>query len=220
MASPIATITEFIADCVPVEDEEELLRRIMLTFLPMDGDNNANESSDECQQMMLMLEGWEDNGEEETPSSGRPFCCTMMILSPLAEDTEAFETMKAAFQLIKQKLCSAPILALPEESKDFILYCDASIKGLATMLMQIEKHYSYGTRCTVFTDHKNLQHILNQKELNMRQHCWLELLSYYGCEIRYHPRKANVVAHALSWKEREQPLRVRALVMTIVLDLP
>nr|GFA70194.1 putative reverse transcriptase domain, ribonuclease H-like domain, aspartic peptidase domain protein [Tanacetum cinerariifolium] len=64
-----------------------------------------------------------------------------------------------------------------------------------------------------------LQHILDQKELNMRQHRWLELLSDYDCEIRYHPGKANVVGDALSRKERV-PLRVRALVMTIDLDLP
>ncbi|GJU06016.1 putative reverse transcriptase domain-containing protein [Tanacetum coccineum] len=72
----------------------------------------------------------------------------------------------------------------------------------------------------VFTDHKSLQHILDQKELNMRQRRWLELLSDYDCEIRYHPGKANVVADALSRKERIKPLRVRALVMTIGLDLP
>ncbi|GKC01740.1 putative reverse transcriptase domain-containing protein, partial [Tanacetum coccineum] len=75
-------------------------------------------------------------------------------------------------------------------------------------------------RCTVFTDHKSLQHILDQKELNMRQRRWLELLSDYDCDIRYHPGKANVVADALSHKERIEPLRVRALVMTIGLDLP
>ncbi|GKE41290.1 putative reverse transcriptase domain-containing protein [Tanacetum coccineum] len=67
------------------------------------------------------------------------------------------DKQEAVFQLLKQKLCSAPILALPEGSKDFIAYCDASIKD-----------YLYGTKCTVFTDHKSLQHILNQKELNMR----------------------------------------------------
>nr|GFB38435.1 putative reverse transcriptase domain-containing protein [Tanacetum cinerariifolium] len=71
-----------------------------------------------------------------------------------------------------------------------------------------------------FTDHKSFQHILDQKELNMRQRRWLELLSDYDCEIRYHPGKANVVADALSRKEREPPLRIRALVMTIGLDLP
>ncbi|GKE44331.1 putative reverse transcriptase domain-containing protein, partial [Tanacetum coccineum] len=163
------------------------------------------------------------------------------------------DKQEAAFQLLKQKLCSAPILALPEGSEDFIVYCDALKKGLGTVLMQREKviayasrqlkiheknytihdlelgavvfalkiwrHYLYGTKCTVFTDHKSLQHILNQKELNMRQRRWLELLSDYDCEIRYHPGKANVVADALSRKERDQPLRVRALVMTIGLDL-
>ncbi|GKB70366.1 putative reverse transcriptase domain-containing protein [Tanacetum coccineum] len=63
-------------------------------------------------------------------------------------------------------------------------------------------------------DHKSLKHILNQKELNMRQRHWLELLSDYDCEIRYHPGKANVVVDALSMKERSKPLRVQALVMT------
>nr|GFC97734.1 putative reverse transcriptase domain-containing protein [Tanacetum cinerariifolium] len=59
-----------------------------------------------------------------------------------------------------------------------------------------------------------------QKELNMRQRQWLEFLSEYDCDIHYHPGKANVVADTLSRKEREPPLRVRALVMTIGLDLP
>ncbi|GJS30680.1 putative reverse transcriptase domain-containing protein [Tanacetum coccineum] len=86
--------------------------------------------------------------------------------------------------------------------------------------LKIWRHYLYGTKCTVFTDHKSLQHILDQKELNMRQRRWLELLSDYDYEIRYHPGKANVVADALSRKERIKPLRVRALVMTIGLDLP
>nr|GEU81448.1 putative reverse transcriptase domain-containing protein [Tanacetum cinerariifolium] len=96
-----------------------------------------------------------------------------------------------AFQLIKQKLCSAPILALPEGSEDFVVYCDASHKGLGVVLMQREK-------CTVFTDHKSLQHILDKKDLNMRQRRWLELLSDYDCDIHYHPGKANVVVDALS----------------------
>ncbi|GJZ11709.1 putative reverse transcriptase domain-containing protein [Tanacetum coccineum] len=71
----------------------------------------------------------------------------------------------------------------------------------------------------VFTDHKSLQHILDQKELNMRQLRWLELLSDYDYEICYHLGKANIVADALSRKERNKPLRVRALVMTIGLNL-
>ncbi|GKA54068.1 putative reverse transcriptase domain-containing protein [Tanacetum coccineum] len=161
---------------------------------------------------------------------------------------------EAAFQLIKQKLCSAPILALPEGSEDFVVYYDASHKGLGVVLMQKEKviayasrqlkiheknytthdlelgsvvfalkiwrHCLYGTKCIVFTDHKSLQHILDQKELNMRQRRWLELLSDYDYEIRYHPGKANVVADALSRKERNKRLRVRALVTTIGLNLP
>ncbi|GJY71359.1 putative reverse transcriptase domain-containing protein [Tanacetum coccineum] len=154
------------------------------------------------------------------------------------------DKQEAAFQLLKQKLCNAPILALLEGSEDFVVYCDASHKGLGVVLMQREKlisyasrqlkiheknytthdlelgsivfslklwrHYLYGTKCMVFTDHKSLQHILNQKELNMRQRCWLELLSDYDCEIRYHSGKANVVADALSRKERSKPLRTEA----------
>ncbi|GJY52929.1 putative reverse transcriptase domain-containing protein [Tanacetum coccineum] len=178
---------------------------------------------------------------------------TMTKLTQKGVQFDSDDKQEAAFQLLKQKLYSAPILALPEGSEDFIAYCDASKKGLGAVLMQREKvisyasrqlkiheknytthdlelgavvfalkiwrHYLYGTKCTVFTDHKSLQHILDQKELNMRQRRWLELLSDYDCEIRYHPGKANVVADALSRKERE-PLRVRALVMTIGLDLP
>nr|GEX00732.1 hypothetical protein [Tanacetum cinerariifolium] len=92
--------------------------------------------------------------------------------------------------------------------------------GAVVFALKMWRHYLYGTRCTVFTDHKSLQHILDQKELNMRQQHWLELLSDYDCDIRYHPGKANVVADALSRKERSRPLRVRALVMTMGLNLP
>nr|GEZ38556.1 putative reverse transcriptase domain-containing protein [Tanacetum cinerariifolium] len=87
---------------------------------------------------------------------------------------------EAAFQLLKQKLCSAPILALPKGAEDFVVYCDASHKGLGAVLMQREK-----------------------KELNMRQHRWLELLIDYDCEIRYHPVKANVVADATEARKPE-----------------
>nr|GEZ28763.1 putative reverse transcriptase domain-containing protein [Tanacetum cinerariifolium] len=152
------------------------------------------------------------------------------------------EKEEAAFQLLKQKLCSEPILELPEGSENFVVYCDASHKGLGAVLMQKEKviayasrqlkvheknytthdlelgavvlalkmwrHYLYGTKCVVFTDNKSLQHILDHKELNMRQRRWLELLSDYDCEIRYHTGKANVVADVLSRKERSKPLRV------------
>ncbi|GKD04623.1 putative reverse transcriptase domain-containing protein [Tanacetum coccineum] len=158
-----------------------------------------------------------------------------------------------AFQTLKLKLYSAPILSLPEGSEDFVVYCDASLKGFGAVLMQREKviayasrqlrkneenytthdlelgavvfalrlwrHYLYGTKCTVYTDHKSLQYILDQKELNMRQRRWIELLSDYDCVIRYHPGKANVVADALSRKDKE-PIRVRALVVTVHNNLP
>ncbi|GJZ82193.1 reverse transcriptase domain-containing protein [Tanacetum coccineum] len=128
---------------------------------------------------------------------------------------------ETAFQLLKQKLCEAPILALPEGNDNFVVYCDASYQGLGAVLMKREKvipyasrqlklneenytthdlelgavvfalkiwrHYLYGTKCTMFTDHKSLQHILDQKELNRRQRRWLELLADYDCEIHYHP---------------------------------
>nr|GFB42720.1 putative reverse transcriptase domain-containing protein [Tanacetum cinerariifolium] len=114
-----------------------------------------------------------------------------------------FHVMPFGLTNAPAKLCSAPILALPEGSEDFIVYCDASNKGLGAVLMQREnvisyasrqlkiheknymthnwelgavvfalkiwRHYLYGTKCTMFTDHKSLQHILDQKELNMRQ---------------------------------------------------
>ncbi|GJS17362.1 putative reverse transcriptase domain-containing protein [Tanacetum coccineum] len=110
------------------------------------------------------------------------------------------DKQEVSFQLLKQKLCSAPILALPEGSEDFITYCDASIKVFA---LKIRRHYLFRTKCMVFTDHKSLQHILN-----MRQRRWLELLSDYDYKIRYHSGKANVVADALSRKERIEPLRI------------
>nr|GFA56599.1 putative reverse transcriptase domain-containing protein [Tanacetum cinerariifolium] len=144
------------------------------------------------------------------------------LMTKLTQKKIKFEwgaKQEAAFQMLKQKLCSVPILALLEGSEDFVAYCDASIKGLGTVLMQMDKmisyasrqlkiheknymthdlelgvvvfalklwrHYLFGTKCMVFTNHKSLQHILNQKDLNIRQRRW-----------------------------------VRALVMTICLDLP
>ncbi|GKC24881.1 putative nucleotidyltransferase, ribonuclease H [Tanacetum coccineum] len=91
-----------------------------------------------------------------------------------------------AFQTLKDKLCNAPVLALPDRLKDFLVYCDASGLGLGCVLMQRGKVIAYAS---------------SQKELNMRQHRWIELFSNYDCEIRYHPGKANVVADALSRKE-------------------
>ncbi|GJS75963.1 putative reverse transcriptase domain-containing protein [Tanacetum coccineum] len=73
--------------------------------------------------------------------------------------------------------------------------------GAVIFALKIWRHYLYGTKYTVFTDHKSLQHIIRQKELNMRQRRWLELLADSDYEICYHPGKANVVADALSRKK-------------------
>nr|GEU63255.1 putative reverse transcriptase domain-containing protein [Tanacetum cinerariifolium] len=141
-------------------------------------------------------------------------------------DPNVVKNQDTAFQLLKQKLCEASILALPEGNDYFVVYCDASHQGLGAVLMQREKviayasrqlkpneenytthdlelgavvfalktwrHCLYGTKCTVFTDHKSLQHILDQKELNMRQRRWLELLADYDCEIHYHLGKPKL----------------------------
>ncbi|GKB18254.1 putative reverse transcriptase domain-containing protein [Tanacetum coccineum] len=163
-----------------------------------------------------------------------------LIAKPLTKLTqknkkyEWGEEEEEAFQMLKQKLCSAPILVLPDGNKDFVVYCDASLKGYRSVLMQREKviayasrqlktheekymthdlelgavvfvlrlwrHYLYGTKRVVYTDHKSLEYILEQKELNMRQCRWIKLLSNYDCEIRYHPeviKKENVEAEKL-----------------------
>ncbi|KAJ9556371.1 hypothetical protein OSB04_010985 [Centaurea solstitialis] len=159
------------------------------------------------------------------------------------------EKQEEAFQLLKHKLCNAPILALPEGTDKFVVYCDASHQGLGCVLMQKDKviayasrqqkiheknytthdlelgavvfalkiwrHYLYGTKRTIFTDHKSLQHILDQKMLNMRKRRWVDILNDYDCEIKYHPGKANVVADALSRKERVKPSRARAMGMLV-----
>nr|GEW43620.1 reverse transcriptase domain-containing protein [Tanacetum cinerariifolium] len=167
-----------------------------------------------------------------TPTEVRQFLGLAGYYKRFIEEEEAFQTLK-------QKLCSAPILALPKGTEDFVVYCDVSLKGYGAVLMQREKviayasrqlrvheenytthdleleaivfalrlwrHYLYGMKCVVFTDHKSLQYILNQKELILM---WIVLLSDYDCEIRYHPGKANVAADALSQKERNKTLHV------------
>nr|GEX38742.1 retrotransposon protein, putative, Ty3-gypsy subclass [Tanacetum cinerariifolium] len=92
--------------------------------------------------------------------------------------------------------------------------------GVVVFTLRLWRHYLYGTKCVVFTDHKSLQYILNQKEPNLRQRRWIELLSDYACEIRYRLEKTNVVADELNRKKRNKPLRVRALMMTVHNDLP
>ncbi|GKF49061.1 putative reverse transcriptase domain-containing protein, partial [Tanacetum coccineum] len=136
------------------------------------------------------------------------------------------DKQETAFQLLK-------FGAVLKQKENVIAYASRQLKiheknytthdlelGAVVFSLKLWRHYLYRTKYTVFTDHKSLQHILNQKEPNMRQCRWLELLSDYDCKIRYHPGKANVVVDALRRKEQEPPLRVRALVMTIGLNLP
>ncbi len=139
-----------------------------------------------------------------------------------------------AFEALKEKLTTTPVLVLPDVHKPFSVYCDACYTGLGCVLMQegrvvayssrqlkvheknypihdLElaavvhalktwRHYLYGQKCDVYTDHKSLKYIVTQSELNMRQRRWLELIKDYDLEVHYHPGKANVVADALSRK--------------------
>nr|GEX41336.1 putative reverse transcriptase domain-containing protein [Tanacetum cinerariifolium] len=111
--------------------------------------------------------------------------------------TEAEE----AFQTLKHKLFCAPILALPEGSKDFVVYCDASLRGFGAVLLQREKVIAYASRQLRTHQENYTTHDL-ELEVVVFALRWIELLSDYDCEIRYHPGKANVVADALSQKER------------------
>ncbi|GJQ95539.1 putative reverse transcriptase domain-containing protein [Tanacetum coccineum] len=168
------------------------------------------------------------------------FIDDILIYSKSRKDHEGH--LKLIIRLLKKEELYAKFSKiefwLSKGSENFVVYCDASHKGLGAILMQKEKviayvsrqlkvheknyttydlelgvvvfalkilrHYLYGTKCVVFTDHKSLQHILDQKELNMRQRWWLELLSDYDCDIRYHPRKANVIPSAQSEARKEE----------------
>ncbi|GKA59718.1 putative reverse transcriptase domain-containing protein [Tanacetum coccineum] len=178
---------------------------------------------------------------------------SLTILTQKSKTFDWGEKQELAFQTLKDTLCNAPVLALPDGPEDFVVYCDASRIELGCMLMQRgkviayvsrqlkihEKNYTthdlelgavvfalkiwihclYRTKSVIYTDHKSLQHIFSQKELNIRQRRWIELFSDYDCEIRYHPGNANVVADALSRKERVKPKRVRAMNMILQLSI-
>ncbi|GJW27268.1 putative reverse transcriptase domain-containing protein [Tanacetum coccineum] len=153
-----------------------------------------------------------------------------LISKPLTKLTEKNKKYEwgtdedEAFQTLKAELCFPHQSALPEELRTSLVYCYFVTQSYDLFMMQREKVIAYASRQLkkheenytthdLELDHKSLQYILDQKELNMRQRRWIELLSDYDCEIRYHPGKANVVADALSRKDRE-PIRVRSLVMT------
>ncbi|BBG93431.1 transposable element gene, partial [Prunus dulcis] len=142
-----------------------------------------------------------------------------------------------SFNELKTRLTTAPVLALPDDSGNFVIYSDASQQGLGCVLMQhgrviayasrqlkkhelnypIWRHYLYGATCQIFTDHKSLKYLFTQKELNLRQRRWLELIKDYDCTIEHHPGRANVVADALSRKSSGSVayLREGALLATL-----
>jgi hypothetical protein len=158
-------------------------------------------------------------------------------LTKLTKKNEAFiwlEDCERSFQELKHRLILAPVLTLPSKTGGFVIYSDASYKGLGCVLMQnrkviayasrqlkvhernypthdlefaavvftlkIWRHYLYREHCEIYADHKSLKYLFTQKELNMHQRRWLELLNDYDCSINYHPGKANVVADARSRK--------------------
>jgi hypothetical protein len=142
---------------------------------------------------------------------------------------------QASFEELKKHLTSTPVLILPDLTKKFDIYCDASRRGLGCVLMQegqvvcyaprqlrkheenypthdlelaavvhalkIWRHYLIGHHCEIYSDHKSLKYIFTLDDLNLRQRRWLELIKDYDLGINYHPRKANVVANALSRKK-------------------
>ncbi|WVZ85095.1 hypothetical protein U9M48_032052, partial [Paspalum notatum var. saurae] len=145
-----------------------------------------------------------------------------------------------------KSLTTAPVLAQPDVTKPFDVYCDASGNGLGCVLMQEERavayasrqlrkheanypthdlelatvrHYLLGNTCHIYTDHKNLKYILTQLELNMRQRRWLELIKDYDLEINYHPGKANVVAYALSRRAHCHMLEIRPTARLICCEI-
>ncbi|GKA92869.1 reverse transcriptase domain-containing protein [Tanacetum coccineum] len=152
---------------------------------------------------------------------------SLTILTQKSKTFDWGEEQELAFQTLKDKLCNAPVLALPDGPKDFVVYCDAFEIGLGCVLMQIGKVIAYAPR-QLKTHEKN--YTTHDLELGAvvfalkiwrhylygtKSRRWIELFSDYDCEIRYHPGKANVVADALSRKERVNPKRVRAMNMIL-----
>jgi hypothetical protein len=83
--------------------------------------------------------------------------------------------------------------------------------------LKLWRHYLYGAKCEIYTDHKSLKHLFTQKELNLRQRRWMELIKDYDCTINYHPGKANVVADALSRKSSARLAGMWSVYDTLIL---
>ncbi|KAI3706750.1 hypothetical protein L6452_24692 [Arctium lappa] len=134
------------------------------------------------------------------------------------------DAQEQAFQTLKRKLCESPILSLPEGSEDFVdhekNYPTHDLELAAVVFaLKLWRHYLYGTKCTLFTDHKSLKYIFNQKELNISQRRWLELLKDYDCDLLYHPGKANVVADALSRRSHGEGVKMSLARIDVVSSL-
>ncbi|KAA0063130.1 hypothetical protein E6C27_scaffold381G00040 [Cucumis melo var. makuwa] len=130
------------------------------------------------------------------------FCRLALPLTALTRKNVKFEwsdKYEQSFQKLKKRLVTAPILVVEGACN----YPTHDLELAAVVLaLKIWRHYLFGEKCHIFTDHKSLKYIFDQKELNMRQRRGLELIKDYDCTIEYHPGKANVVADALSRKSR------------------
>ncbi|GJV95860.1 putative nucleotidyltransferase, ribonuclease H [Tanacetum coccineum] len=155
------------------------------------------------------------NGIHVDPSKIEAIAKPLTSLTQKNKKYEWGAEQEEAFQTLKDNLCNAPILSLPDGIEDFIHeknYTTHNLElGAVVFALKTWRHYLYGTKRIIYTDHKSLQHIFDHKELNMRQRRQIELFRDCECEIRYHPGKENVVADALSRKERVKPIRSEAL---------
>ncbi|GJT18844.1 putative reverse transcriptase domain-containing protein [Tanacetum coccineum] len=144
------------------------------------------------------------------------------ILTQKSKTFDWGEEQELAFQTLKDKLCNAPVLALPDGSEDFVVYCDAFGIGLGYVLMQRGKVIAYASRQLKIHERNYTAYDLELGAVVFALKIWRhylygtkKLFSDYDCEIRYHPGKANVVDDALSRKERVKPKRVRAMNMIL-----
>ncbi|GKA19932.1 retrovirus-related pol polyprotein from transposon 17.6 [Tanacetum coccineum] len=138
-------------------------------------------------------------------SNSRGACRALMVSLGTAQEGET----ELAFQTLEDKLCNTPVLALPDGPEDFVVYCDASGIGLGCVLMQRGKVIAYASRQLKIHEKNYTTHDLELGAVVFALKIWRHylygiksLFSDYDCEIRYHPSKANVVADALSRKER------------------
>ncbi|KAK1617290.1 hypothetical protein QYE76_022807 [Lolium multiflorum] len=195
-------------------------------------------NAEEAQEAPDVVLGYYRRFVEGFSSIARP----MTQLLKKDKKFEWTDKCEESFQQLKTRLTTAPILIMPDITKPFDVYCDASKIGLGCVLMQegkvisylsrqlkqheqnypthdlelaavvlalkVWRHYLMGNRCEIYSDHKSLKYIFTQKELNMRQRRWLELIKDYDMEIHYHPGKANVVADALS----RQPCQLNSMI--------